>query len=152
MELKSPSTDMDLANVEQFPYLVDQMHSLKKTSIYKSRLPTSRTACYSKVSSAIFGNPRLTQPTKVMVYRTDVISTLMYARETEIFCRTWKIASHETSSNPVQHVAGPDHNQRSSPPRKGEVPRNDEVSPPTSMGQTPYPNARHSPTQTNPLP
>lgn len=59
--------------------------------------------------------------------------------------------SNETSSNPVEHIAGLDHEQRSSRLHKDGEPRNHHDSPPTLMGWTPCLNARHPPTQTNPL-
>lgn len=37
--------------------------------------------------------------------------------------QTWKIPANETSLNPTEHVAGPDHEQRSSPPTKNGKPR-----------------------------
>lgn len=81
-----------------------------------------------------------------MVYRADVITTLLW--DVGTLPKKKKFAN---LNDPTHLVAGPDHEQRSSPPRKDGEPRNHHDSPPISMGRTPCSSARHPPTQTNPL-
>lgn len=64
--------------------------------------------------------------------------------------QTGKIPSNETSSNPEEQLAELVHKQWSSLHKDGE-PRNHHDMPLTLRSQTPCPNARHLPTQTNPL-
>lgn len=85
-----------------------------------------------------------------MVYPAVVISILLHACEIWLLCwrdnlKLERFHQKETSSNSVEHVAGPDQEKWSSPPCKDGEYRNYHDS--TSS----WPNTRNPLTQTNPL-
>lgn len=92
LESKSPSIGLDPENVGQFLYLGSILTSSASAENDIDNWIKAAPTAYRELFNRTFGNPGLTQTTKLRVYQVVVITTLLY------FCESW-VLYWKTSTN-----------------------------------------------------